>query len=211
MKIYSVGYPWGDFLEGYGDYTIVDSPEELNTDEPSFMVLWGGADISPSIYGHENVMSHPSPNRDKVEVPITKRAIELGIPILGICRGAQMLCGVAGGYLVQHLDNHGSGHDVITPDGFEFRVNSLHHQMMAGLEKVSHELLAWTKDKRSKVYLADTTVPEDIKEVEAVYFPEVKGLAIQWHPEMMATDSTASKFVFQNIDKYLIIEDNNHG
>ena len=203
MKIYSVGEPWGDFLEKYGEHVVVRDSHEIKPD--GFVVLWGGADISPSIYGHDNLRSYPNEWRDEIEVPLAKECIERGIPILGICRGAQMLCALAGGYLVQHATGHTRAHhDVITPDGERFKVNSLHHQMLAGLENLDHDLLAWTPNARSSMYIAQQEVPYDYVEPEAVWFPKIKGLGIQWHPEYMDTGSEATQFVYNQIDKLII-------
>ena len=69
------------------------------------LLLMGGEDIDPSLYGeapHPQTQK-PSPARDALELELTKRALADGRPILGICRGCQMLAVASGGKLVQHV------------------------------------------------------------------------------------------------------------
>lgn len=177
------------------------------TELDSALVIWGGSDINPQFYGHPSSRTtYLDGDRDDVEWALVKRAIELGIPIIGVCRGAQMLCAAAGGFLLQDVKRHAGGaHSITTYKGDEHTVNSIHHQMMAGLEKVPHEMLAWSTQNRSEeagyIYKDDQKfqVPPDWKEPEMVWFPNIKGMAIQWHPEGMNPVSPASLFVFEEI------------
>jgi gamma-glutamyl-gamma-aminobutyrate hydrolase PuuD len=129
-----------------------------------------------------------------------QKAIEIGIPTIGVCRGAQMLCAAAGGKLIQHLDNHaGAGHDILTVDGQTMYVNSLHHQMMYPWE-VDHQLLAWSKEKRSEEYHDEDRILNEIPcEPELVVFPKIKGIAAQWHPEAMRSETPASQYLLKTI------------
>jgi gamma-glutamyl-gamma-aminobutyrate hydrolase PuuD len=129
-----------------------------------------------------------------------QQAIKLNIPIIGVCRGAQMLCAAAGGHLIQHLDNHaGKMHEITTIDGETLTVNSLHHQLMWPFE-VDHKMLAWSKEKLSKVYWDEDKVLDEIKcEPELVVFPKIRGIAAQWHPEAMNSESPASQYLLNVI------------
>jgi gamma-glutamyl-gamma-aminobutyrate hydrolase PuuD len=125
-------------------------------------------------------------------VKLLERAIEEKIPILGICRGAQLACAAAGGILIQHVDGHARSHSIKTSDGKEMVTSSLHHQMMFPWE-VEHELIAWASPSRSNNYVGITEeeakhIPEKdgiYVEPEIVWFPKIKCLAIQGHPEFM--------------------------
>ena len=193
------GYPFHDLADVV---EAVKNPEKDMTETDSALVVWGGADISPKLYNHpQSRTTWPSETRDDVEWAAMKQAVKLGIPIIGVCRGAQMLCALAGGYLIQDVSNHaGSGHYVETYDGHMLLVNSLHHQMLA-IEDTEHELLAWSAPNRSQRYIykddLEWAPPKDFKEPEFVHFPTVKGLAVQWHPEMMAPDAPATQFVLK--------------
>ena len=203
--LYSGFFPFEDMSK---NRVIVNKPEELE-DKDAALIIWGGSDINPDFYGHpQSVTTHPYPQRDKAEWALLAKAVEMGITIIGVCRGAQMLCAKAGGFLLQDVRNHaGAKHSCLTSDGSVFSVNSIHHQMMAGLEKVDHELLAWSDEQRSAKYIykndIEFTPPEGWVEPEYVYFPKIKGHAIQWHPEGMGSQSDATKFVMQQIKERL--------
>lgn len=197
------GYPFHVLAK---EVVAAKLPADLK-EEDAALVIWGGADIEPSFYGHEKARrTWTSPQRDRLEWDLLHRAVEMKMPIIGVCRGAQMLCAAAGGWLFQHVDNHaGSRHNVKTSGGEVFAVNSIHHQMMAGLEEVDHELLCWAEKPLSQqyVYKRDELfqIPDydNRKEPEYVYFPKLKGHAIQWHPEALSEHSEANKFVLHEI------------
>jgi putative glutamine amidotransferase len=186
-------------------------PDELKEGD-SALVIWGGSDINPALYNHPiHRTTHPGGMRDRSEWSLVQRAIEKGIPIIGVCRGAQMLCAAAGGFLIQDVRNHAGPHHMVeTIDGQSFKVNSIHHQMMAGLETVDHELVGWCPKNEDGYlrglpygYMDDKQyIPKpDWKEPEFVYFPKINGYAIQWHPEAMASESPATQYVLNYIRK----------
>ncbi len=155
------------------------------------LMLAGGSDIDAATYGAE---PHPEtkgtwPDRDAFEVALTKRAVDRGMPVLGICRGMQMLNVALGGTLRQHLPEdvghadhrHTPGtfgdHDVrIEPGslaaaaagGEHVAVKSHHHQ---GVDRVAEGL-------RVCGWSATDDVIEAI-EVEGGQF----ALGVLWHPE----------------------------
>jgi gamma-glutamyl-gamma-aminobutyrate hydrolase PuuD len=167
----------------------------------------GGSDIHPDIYNHPNVASHvnevPS-SRDNIESTAMRDAISKSALIIGSCRGAQLACAFAGGKLVQHVDNHaGGGHDVMTPDGESFKVTSAHHQMLYPWD-VKHELLAWSAEQRSARYLGhNLDLTKHTVEPEAVYFPTIRALAFQWHPEWEDDNTAVLNFTINAIKSKL--------
>lgn len=206
-KLYSAiyrddGYPFNAIAN---ECIAIGSPDDM-TDAEAALIVWGGSDISPSLYGHEvGSRTYPGGKRDFVEWAMMQKAIELGIPILGVCRGAQMACAAAGGYLLQHVENHaGTNHMCTTVDGREFKTNSIHHQMMVAPKEVDHELLAWSTEVRSSQYLYRQdelfAIPELWKEPEYYYFPKIKAHAIQWHPEAMDVKSNATQYILEQIN-----------
>lgn len=147
----------------------------------------GGADIHPSLYGCRNVGSgvgHSPSDRDQIERLVFTEAVMQGIPIFGICRGAQLLCALSGGKLVQDVTGHGGDHTLTTAGGAAIPITSTHHQMMYPWD-VKHELIAWTGN-RSKHYTHD--IPDYVqhgKDPEVVFFPDTGAFAVQGHPEWM--------------------------
>lgn len=167
----------------------VDEPKDLLG--PGVLVLWGGQDISPAIYNRpvmpETGADDVVHGRDAIEVALGKRAIEMKMPIFGVCRGAQLVCALAGGILVQHVDGHaGNNHIVsfITKERYPY--STVHHQQMYPW-KVQHEMLGWTP-KLSQVYKGVTAEERRLIKVdpELVWFPEIRAFAVQGHPEFMS-------------------------
>ena len=156
------------------------------------VVFWGGTDIHSSLYQHpthhlnQSRGTYPS-ERDKFEWALMKFCVHNKIPMIGVCRGAQLMCAFAGGSIIQHVNGHvGVGdHLVTTDEGENFTVTSCHHQMMYPWE-VPHDMLAWSSHNlsdRYDTYLAKQADMKDKVEPEVVYFPAINGLAIQGHPE----------------------------
>lgn len=186
-------------------------------------VLWGGEDIHPSLYNAKankfNGARGGGPSdRDLWEWQAIKYCKANRIPIIGVCRGAQMLCAAAGGKLIQHVKGHvggGSGHLVQTNEGEVFHVTSCHHQMM-DVYNTNHEMLAWTPSALSDCYFGEECeTPKHISDMiaagawaepEMVYFPELNALAIQGHPEW-AIGSAFDKWCNKTIAELLLVNE----
>ena len=202
MKIVSVLYndhsPFDTFFPN-ADLLVANGPGDIPEDA-AFIILHGGADISPSLYNAplaKQTWADAKPShRDSVEWACIRQAADLGVPIFGICRGAQMLCAAAGGRLIQHVNNHGGYHDVVDNKGNVFEVNSIHHQMQYPFE-VDHQMLAWSTEILSDVHIDPLRSPD--KEIniepEAVYYPKLRGFGVQWHPEMLSPSEQSNKWV----------------
>lgn len=204
---YSESHPFDTFWF-INDIISTKDPKDLKAGD--ILVVWGGQDIHPSLYGKaasSKSQAYEEPtHRDKVEWALIQQAIKLGIPTIGVCRGAQMLCAAAGGYLIQHVTGHGGQHEVVTNEGHTYFTNSLHHQMMVP-GNTNHEVLAQipTNKLRSSVYLdVDVRVDHDV-EPEFIYFNDIKGFAVQWHPEMMPAHMPATNHILRVMEEKLEI------
>jgi putative glutamine amidotransferase len=155
------------------------------------IVSGGASDVAPRLYGQER---HPAtapeePVRDDFEIALVRGAAERGMPVLGICRGMQLVNVAYGGSLVQHLpealgrDDHRvlpdqfADHDVrLEPGSLAARaagrqcepVKSHHHQ---GVERVGEGLRVSGR----------ATVDDTIEAIEHPERPFVLG--VLWHPE----------------------------
>ena len=174
------------------DPVLVEDPDEV-LDRIDGLMLAGGADLDPSVYGAQR---HPQtvgcvPERDVFEVALVRRALQRDMPLLGICRGLQIMNVACGGTLHQHLpdllghEEHrrvlgsfdGADHDVrLTPDslaaraaGEELHTTKSHHHQ--GIDRIGDGLVVtgWA--------LPDG-LPEAI-ELAGSHF----ALGVQWHPE----------------------------
>jgi len=192
--------------------SLADAPVE----GCSAIILWGGTDICPSFYGQKAIpqTEYSDDQRDTAEWKYIIRAVAEGIPIIGVCRGAQMLCAFAGGSLYQHVTGHHSNHAIATKEGMVYQqVAADHHQMMNidGLDEETANLLAWSQYRQSTFYqndkgTFDTTVFSE--EPEVVWFPKIRGLAIQPHPEWMSAEHKFNQYVFSLINQFVLKEEN---
>lgn len=218
MKLYSAIFesfsPFNSFYPDAECIPVIE-PEKI-TDADGALIIWGGADIHPSFYNRPNIRSYVQLNpsqRDQVEARLFARAVELGMPIIGVCRGAQLGCALSGGVLVQDVTGHGSDHRMITIDGRTFVTSSLHHQMLFPWD-VDHELIAWAPVSRSRHYEGITeeemerwprldTEPGGYVEPEVVWFPKTKCLAIQGHPEFLPVNDPYNQYIRELTEKYV--------
>jgi len=216
MRLISLGNHYGashPFAELFTDgVTTISSMTDLIELEPTkndVILFCGGEDISPSIYNqrrsrHTHAAEERS-GRDDFEIKAFKYGMKQGTKFLGICRGAQLLCALAGGSLYQHVNNHaGRGHPMTTNDGRTIEVCSVHHQMM-NPQGTKHELLAWATDIFSDVHLIEGEQNVKVEvEPEVIYFTEINALAIQYHPEFMKQASSAVQYSLELAKKYLL-------
>jgi len=208
MNLYSAIYRNWHPLDTFfpeAECSVVNHPDDMQG--PGILIVHGGADISPALYGkgrsHRTFAEdHPS-HRDSIEWALMHSAKQKNIFIFGICRGAQMLCAAAGGYLIQDVDNHaGAAHMVVDDEGTLFSVNSLHHQMQAPWG-VNHIILAKAHRKLSDYYLDENTMVQVPEEPEAVFYPDFKGLGVQWHPEMLNEKAVSNKWIKEKLEHLL--------
>lgn len=166
---------------------FVSNPRILETtpDKVALVVFTGGEDVSPSIYGElKNPKTYCSIDRDIEEQKVFRQALKLGIPMAGICRGAQLICALSGGKLIQHIDGHGGNHPMELDTGETIIVSSTHHQMQLPPEDA--EVLGWAVPKRSSCYEGPPGITYNPKiEYETVYYPKTKAIGMQYHPEFM--------------------------
>ncbi len=185
-------------VQGAGAVALLLPPDPAATNDPTAVLdrldalfLAGGSDIDPATYGAER---HPEtygtrPERDAFELALARAALDRDMPVLGACRGMEMLNVACGGTIEQNLpDRIGSDRHRHTPGAFgdhevrlapgslaaraagaeRLAVKSHHHQ---GVERLGDGLLAsgWSE-------------PDEV--VEAIELPGCRfALGVLWHPE----------------------------
>ncbi|GIE93591.1 gamma-glutamyl-gamma-aminobutyrate hydrolase family protein [Paractinoplanes rishiriensis] len=186
-----------------GGRAVLITPDDPGTDVLDSLdgiVFSGGGDIDPALWGAE---PHPEtdvdPVRDASELLLMRAALDLDLPILGVCRGLQVMAVASGGSLHQHLpdvighDRHraSSGTDPLAADasaygrhdvvvrpgsrahallGGSMTVNSFHHQAID--DPGTFTPVGWCPDDR---------VIEIVEDPERSF-----ALGVQWHPERTA-------------------------
>ena len=167
-----------------------EAGREFDPAEYDGLLLPGGWDVNPARYGKERIPQETIDEElDAVQFEVLDRFLRAGKPVLGICRGHQLLNVAFGGTLVQHLpgaENHmslPSGEDNthpvhVEPDSFLVPlygsgcvVNSSHHQ---GVEKPGEGM--------RPVMLSGDGV------IEAAEHESLPVWSVQWHPERMCFD-----------------------
>ena len=156
-----------------------------NIERCEALLLPGGGDVEPWRYGAKTLDCRGAePARDEEELRLIDEFLSAGKPILGICRGLQILNVYFGGTLSQHVEGHSAvdGRDSFHPShiassplrrlyGEALQVNSAHHQAIdrlgSGLQAVQ-----WADDGG----------------IEAVMHETLPVWAVQWHPERLETE-----------------------
>jgi putative glutamine amidotransferase len=203
-----LGYPYVDAVETAGGASVLVTPAHSPAslvcllERVDGLLLSGGEDVSPHHYGQQ---PHPRleathPLRDDMEFQALRCALERRIPVLGICRGMQLLNVCFGGTLYQDLPSQRPGevvHEQLAPVSRrwhaatvesgsrlhrifgtgELFINSFHHQ---GIRRLGGGLspLAWAEDGL-------------VEAVEAEEYPWVFG--VQWHPERGEAESPGDR------------------
>ena len=189
-----------DALEGAGADLIALHPGDQVPTDLDGLCLSGGGDIESARYGEADVAcADVDSDRDALEIAIAKAAIERDLPVLGICRGFQILNVVQHGSLVQDVPGHRpeereglvEHRDVsVRPGsrlakatgGAPLTVNSRHHQ-------------AVTKDTLGRGLVATVVVDGLIEAFELEDRRWVVG--IQWHPERTSEVSPEARRIFE--------------
>lgn len=164
-------------------FTVTDELQEAD-----IVCFTGGEDVDPSLYLHKTHYStYSNPSRDKEEYQIYNRAKDKNIPMVGICRGGQLLNVLEGGTMYQDVTNHANaGHRAII-DGDMVYVSSTHHQMMnPGRNAIIIGVGVGTNAKRVHYSVADKMfITEEPKhgqlDIEVLAYGDV--LCFQPHPE----------------------------
>lgn len=199
-----------EHLEEYGEHiTNYDILWTEDAAKVKLVVFTGGNDVDPALYGENRhyTTNHPATERDKREIKCFNRALELGIPMVGICRGSQFLCVMAGGKLVQDVTSHGGDHGMKTHTGEVITCNSTHHQMQR--PPVGATILAMAEPRRSKHYKDgdDKDIRAEMPgDVEVVYYPNINALGVQYHPEWLKAGHECVVYYKQVVKEFLFPE-----
>jgi putative glutamine amidotransferase len=167
------------------------------------LLLPGGGDIDPALYGEEAVpeVAYVSPARDGYEIPVVRHAVESGLPTLAICRGVQVLNVALGGTLHQHISDREGLIPHRTDDGDAGVMHSV--QVEAG-SRLAEVLGATEVDGYSHHHQALDRIAPGLRvvatapdgTVEAVETEAGWVIGIQWHAEATAATDPVQQRLF---------------
>jgi putative glutamine amidotransferase len=189
------------------------SVEEGDVDSCDALVLSGGVDIHPSFYGGGlDYASRPvewRPERDEFEKAALGRAWTLGKPVLGVCRGLQLINVCRGGTLVQDLGVQGDKTHQNTPEdkqhGVRIAAGSLLYTI-AGEGGEANSAHHQAIDRLGKGLLVNCRAEDGV--IEGIEWAAPDGrpfmLAVQWHPERMYINGFRDHRLYRSIrDKFI--------
>jgi len=169
------------------------------------VVFTGGADINPAIYNEPvSGAKYIDEQRDAEEMAVYKAALNWNIPMLGICRGAQLLNCMNGGSLWQDVNNHTANHWIVDTrtDATAF-VTSTHHQQMRINPKTGHMIaVAYNQAVKGRKSLCTRKAGAGVTQIphagdvdpEVVWYADTSCLCFQPHPEYPGNTDTANYF-----------------
>jgi putative glutamine amidotransferase len=174
------------------DESLEGDPDDV-LDLVDGLILAGGADIDPETYGatRHSETRHTVPERDAFELALAKRALERDIPMLGVCRGMQMMNVATGGTLLQHLpESHGHHEHRRTPGTFDGADHDVRLNADSLAARATGELVHATKSHHHQgvdeigegFEVTGWSVIDGLP--EAFEAPDNRfALGVQWHPE----------------------------
>ena len=191
---------------------IHDDPDTLRCvyERLDGILLAGGVDMEPARYRE---MPHPrlgntDPARDAVELQLAEWAIEDGKPLLGLCRGLQVINVALGGSLHQDLEDqypNAIKHDYFPTAGFE-RDHLAHEVELAGGSRLAQAFGAGRVTVNSMHHqgikrLGDDLIPSAIAPDGLVDAAELPGdgfvVGVQWHPEVLEVKDPRTRHLFE--------------
>lgn len=178
---------WEPRLHASGDAAAAASVEVATSSD--LVVVVGGEDVDPEFYGgardYQGAGNHV-PAADEAQIAAVAAAAERGIPVLGICRGHQILNVAFGGDLIQHLGDTGShraaragDHGSFTRHTVDVSGSALAGTIRGGelVQSSHHQAVA----RLGLGFAAVATSADGV--VEAIAHSDLPILGVQWHPE----------------------------
>ncbi|MFG1883163.1 gamma-glutamyl-gamma-aminobutyrate hydrolase family protein [Micromonospora sp. NPDC049102] len=173
-----------------GGRAVVLPPDDCDADVLAVLdglLLAGGADVGPVRYGQQpHPRTEDRPDRDAGELTLLTAALAAHLPVLGVCRGMQLLAVAYGGTLHQHLPDvlgseaHRPAPGVYGTHPVRFAPGSLAARTMAGAEQVNsyHHQAVATPGRLAVTGWAGDGVIEAVEDPGRPFV-----LGVQWHPE----------------------------
>lgn len=182
LNVYVSGPP-GD-AQGFPEMFARSRCMKANTpDEADLVVFTGGSDVDPAFYTdatvHESV--YVDKERDAADLELYAKCYDEGIPMFGVCRGAQFGHVMNGGELFQDVDEHNGGHHFMFTGSESITVSSVHHQMC--IKQEGMEVLGWAFKSNKRMLSRSMSEHGRNEDVEAFFYRDSCFFGVQGHPE----------------------------
>lgn len=211
---------WRDVEEMFRKHKDWDIVEDIN--DADLAVFTGGSDVNPEMYNqHKHTSTYFDNERDMKEKEYFNACYEQGLPMVGICRGAQFLNVMNGGRLYQDVDGHaipGVHNAWLKGAILPVDVTSTHHQMMIPNLGKWCDILLTSSESSRRVEMNNLSGPKVERtfrhekgvartDVECIYYPDTRSFCFQPHPEYQGrhVDETREVF-FDLIDRSIFSE-----
>lgn len=174
-------------------------------DTADLVVFTGGVDVDPQLYGEiKHSSTYFSTARDNRDMALYSECLEKGIPMFGVCRGAQFLHVMNGGKLYQDVDGHTGDHPIydIKKKRSIQRVSSVHHQMVIPDLSLGMEIIADTHKAKKRWKNPTTCIEGHMSDVEAFFYPDTVCFGVQGHPEYKGYHQFC-KWTLETIDELI--------
>ncbi|MEO0392557.1 MAG: gamma-glutamyl-gamma-aminobutyrate hydrolase family protein [Pseudomonadota bacterium] len=199
-------------LAGHGDAAVMDRVIDAWLDTVDGILVTGSpSNVEPHHYKGVSSVDGTlhDPARDGYTLPLIRRALEQGVPLLAICRGHQELNVALGGSLNQHVQDM-PGHfdhrpDPAKPITEQFGpAHMVHHrsdgffmQLMDCDESLVNSYHEQAIDRLAPGLREESTAPDGTIEAVSVKKAKAFALGIQWHPEWDVSNSETSQAIFR--------------
>lgn len=168
------------YLKSCGCRTVYTRTIKVNINKYDGLAIPGGGDVDPIFYGEKNTKSnHIHTWLDKAQFKLIKKFARADKPVLGICRGAQVINVAYGGSLYQHVSGH-SG-----PMSTKIKKGSWMYDMFGGKFTAFHGHHQAVKKLGKGLVATQWTWKYGIRTIEMVEHEKYPVFGIQYHPEMM--------------------------
>lgn len=154
--------------------------------EADLVVFSGGSDVDPQLYGEKaHKSTYHNTKRDDQDMRLYLMCLEHGIPMFGVCRGAQFLHVMNGGKLFQDVDGHNGDHaiwDLMNKKRIE-KISSVHHQMVMPNRANGMEIIATAAQSKERWANDKNCFTGDHLDIEAFFYRDTCCIGVQGHPE----------------------------
>ncbi|MBU2992967.1 gamma-glutamyl-gamma-aminobutyrate hydrolase family protein [Octadecabacter sp. 1_MG-2023] len=195
---------------------VPSDPSLVNVDDlmevcDGFLFTGARPNVHPEEYGHAPTEAHGDfdRERDGLALPLVRKCVQRGQPILGVCRGFQEIAVAMGCTLhpeirdIEGRDNHRMPPDGTLDEKFALRhvvslkEDGVFHQVMGSTEVMTNSLHGQGIMETSDKIVIDGYAPDGTP--EAIYVRDAPGftLSVQWHPEYQACDDPVSRPLFE--------------